>query len=97
MALRPSGDSTPSPSSPPLEALTAGLLPAKDPHKRARGLFVTLGALVALGLASRVPATSDQSPSDANHAYGVTWSKEIAPISSSIGRLDPSVGPAAGV
>jgi mono/diheme cytochrome c family protein len=47
---------------------------------RARGLFVALGGLVALGLASRVPATSEQSTSDIDHANGVTWSKNIAPV-----------------
>ena len=35
---------------------------------------------MALGLASRLPATSAQSRSDVDHANGVTWSKEIAPI-----------------
>jgi copper type II ascorbate-dependent monooxygenase-like protein len=47
---------------------------------RVRGLFVALGGLVALGLASRLPATSAQSTSGVHHANGVTWSKEIAPV-----------------
>ena len=47
---------------------------------RAHGLIVALGGLVALGFASHLPATSDQSTSDVNHTTGVTWSKEIAPV-----------------
>jgi hypothetical protein len=71
---------TPSPSSPQLEALTAGVSPVKIPTMRVRGLFVALVGLVALGPASCVPATSDQLSSDVNHTNGVTWSKNIAPM-----------------
>ena len=45
-----------------------------------RRVFIALGGLLVLTLASRLPATSEQSTSDLDLANVVTWSRDIAPV-----------------